>query len=188
MDSLCVLQSVLVWFNLTTKVAGGHALSSQGKSPALSDNPASLTVFGLFCFCHFVIRSRAMCRPKSRCQSDLSTVSVLANRILHQDLMHSRCCGTAVPSVCLQAFSLFPLPSSPLDQRPVHRLVDSDVAERRKRLKQSDEIQANMHLDWLLFYLLATLKKYPKGPNLISYFKEIRVRFPANPTHFSWMQ
>ena len=28
--SLCVL----FWFNLTMKVAGGHALSSRGKSPA----------------------------------------------------------------------------------------------------------------------------------------------------------
>ena len=63
-----------------------------------------------------------MCRPKSLCQSDLSTVSVLANKSLHQDLMHSGCRGTAVPNVCPQAFSLFPLPSSPLDQRPVHRL------------------------------------------------------------------
>ena len=62
-------------------------------------------------------------RPKSRCQSDLSTVSVLANRSLHQDLMHSGCRGTAAPKVCPQAFSLVPLPSSPLDQRPVHRLV-----------------------------------------------------------------
>ena len=46
-------------------------------------------VFGLFCYCHSVIKSRATCRPKSRCQSDLSTVSVLVNRSLHQDLMHS---------------------------------------------------------------------------------------------------
>ena len=69
-----------------------------------------------------VIKSRATCRLKSRCQSDLSTVSVLANTSLHQDLMHSGCRGTAVPNVCLQAFSLFPLPNSPLDQRPVHRL------------------------------------------------------------------
>ena len=83
----------------------------------------SFAVFGVFCYCHFVIKSRATCRPKSRCQSDLSTVSVLANRSLHQDLMHSGCRGTAVPNVCLQAFSLFPLPSSPLDQRPVHRLI-----------------------------------------------------------------
>ena len=32
---------MLFWFNLTTKVAGGHALSSRRKSPApaLSDNP-----------------------------------------------------------------------------------------------------------------------------------------------------
>ena len=82
------------------------------------------TVFGVFCYCHFVIKSRATCRPKSRCQSDLSTVSVLANKSLHQDLMHSTCCGTAVPNVCLQAFSLFPLPSSPLDQRPVHVLAN----------------------------------------------------------------
>ena len=61
--------------------------------------------------------------------------------------MHSGCRGTAVLSVCLQAFSLFPFLSSPLDQRPVHRLVNSDVAERRKRLKQSDEIQANNWAD-----------------------------------------
>ena len=33
------LKGVLFWFNLKTKVAGGHALSSRGKSPALSDNP-----------------------------------------------------------------------------------------------------------------------------------------------------
>ena len=77
----------------------------------------------MFCYCHFEIKSRATCRPKSRCQSDLSTVSVLANKSLHQDLMHSGCRGTAVPNVCLQAFSLFPLPSSPLHQRPVHRLL-----------------------------------------------------------------
>ena len=77
---------------------------------------------GLFCYCHFVLKSHATCRPESRCQSDLSTISVLANRSLHQDLMHSGCRGTAVPNVCLQAFSLFALPGSPLYQRPVHRL------------------------------------------------------------------
>ena len=70
----------------------------------------SFTVFRLFCYCHFVIKSRATCRPKSRCQSDLSTVSVLTKRRLHQNLMHSGCLGTAVPNVCLQAFSLFPPP------------------------------------------------------------------------------
>ena len=76
------------------------------------------TVFGVFCY----FQTRVTCRPKSRCQSDLSTVSVLANKNLHQDLMHSGCRGAAVPKVCPQAFSLFPLPNSPLDQRPVHRL------------------------------------------------------------------
>ena len=50
--------------------------------------------FGVFCYFHFVIKTRATCRPKSRCQSDLSTVSVLANKNLHQDLMHSGCRGT----------------------------------------------------------------------------------------------
>ena len=75
-------------------------------------------VFGLFCYCHSVIKSRATCRTKSRCQSDQSTVSVLANRSLHQDLMHSGCRGTAVPNVCLW---LFLFPSS--YQRPVHRLL-----------------------------------------------------------------
>ena len=69
-----------------------------------------------------LVIERATCRPKSRCQSHLSIVSVLANKNLHQDLMHSGCRGTAVPNVCLQAFSLFPFPSSLLDQRPVHRL------------------------------------------------------------------
>ena len=38
--------------------------------------------------------------------------------------MHSGCRGTAVPNVCLQAFSLFPLLSSPLDQKPVHSLAE----------------------------------------------------------------
>ena len=78
--------------------------------------------FGVFCYFHFVIKRGATCQPKSRCQSDLSTVSALANKNLHQDLMHSGCRGTTVPNVCLQAFSLLPLPSSLPNQRPVHRL------------------------------------------------------------------
>ena len=53
-----------------------------------------------------MINTRATCRPKSRCQSDLSTVGVLANKNLHQDLMHSGSRGTAETNVCLQAFSL----------------------------------------------------------------------------------
>ena len=115
----------------------------------------SSTVFEVFCYFHFVIKSRATCRPKSRCQSDLSTVSVLANKNLHQDLMHSGCRGTAVPNVCLQAFSLFPLPSSPLDQRPVHRL-DVD-AHRGHHLAQCRGIFIKMicfmktfDLNWVL--------------------------------------
>ena len=39
-------------------------------------------------------------------------------------LMHSGCRGTADPNVCLPAFSLFPLPSSPLDQRPCSQAND----------------------------------------------------------------
>ena len=39
---------------------------------------------------------------------NLSTVSVLANRSLHQDLMHSGCHGRTVPNVCLQRLSPFP--------------------------------------------------------------------------------
>ena len=38
--------------------------------------------------------------------------------------MHSGCRGTAVPNVCLPAFSLFALPSSPLDQRPCSQAND----------------------------------------------------------------
>ena len=93
----------------------------------------------LFCYCHSVIKSRGMCRPKSRCQSDLSIVSVLANRSLHQDLVHSGYRGTAVPRVCLQAFSLFPLPT-PLHQRPVHRL-----GERIKGIEKASPIHTLFH-------------------------------------------
>ena len=64
---------------------------------------------------------------EKRCKSNLSAVSVLANRSLHQDLMHSRCRGTTVPNVCLQALTLSLL--SPRDfftlspnKEPVHRL------------------------------------------------------------------
>ena len=64
---------------------------------------------------------------KKQCKSNLSTVSVLANGSLHQDLMHSGCHGTTVPNVCLQALTLSFL--SPHDffnlspnREPVHRL------------------------------------------------------------------
>ena len=40
-----------------------------------------------------LFKSRATCRPKRRCKSNLWTVSVLANRSLHQNLMHSGCRG-----------------------------------------------------------------------------------------------
>ena len=49
------------------------------------------------------------------------------HRSLYQDLMHSGCCGTVVPNVCLQAFSLFPFPTL-LDQRPVHRLASTGLS------------------------------------------------------------
>ena len=39
----------------------------------------------------------------------VSTVSVLANRSLHQDLFHSGCRGMTVPNVCLRALP-FPFP------------------------------------------------------------------------------
>ena len=54
------------------------------------------------------------CRPKRRCQSNLSTVSILANRSLHQNMMYSGCRGTALPKVCLQAITIFfsPVPPS----------------------------------------------------------------------------
>ena len=51
-------------------------------------------------------KSRATYRPKRRCKLNLSTVSVLANRSLHQDLMHSGSRGRAVPNICPQAFTL----------------------------------------------------------------------------------
>ena len=68
-------------------------------------------------------------RSESRAtyKSNLSTVSVHANRSSHQDLIHSGCRGTMVPNVCLQplTLSLF----SPREffnlspnREPVHRL------------------------------------------------------------------
>ena len=40
-------KGVLFWFNLRTKVAGGHVLSSgvNPRPPALSDNPVILFIF-----------------------------------------------------------------------------------------------------------------------------------------------
>ena len=98
------------------------------------------SVTGYFMEKSCLLKSRATCWPKSRCQSDLSTVSVLANGSLHQDLMHSRCRGTAAPNVCLQAFSLFPLPSSPLDQRPVHRLLNLQQPGPRGVVSSSKQV------------------------------------------------
>ena len=64
-----------------------------------------------------LIKSRATCRQNKRCKSNLSTVSVLVKRSLHQDLMHSGCRGSQMfvyrlspfPSPLLAIFSLFPL-------------------------------------------------------------------------------
>ena len=53
-----------------------------------------------------LFKSRATCRLKRRCKLNLSTVTVLANRSLYQDLIHSGSHGRAVPNVCLQAFPL----------------------------------------------------------------------------------
>ena len=64
---------------------------------------------------------------KRRCKSNLSTVSVLANRGLHQNVMHSRCRGTTASDVCLQALTLS-LPSPRYfftlapNRAPVHKL------------------------------------------------------------------
>ena len=53
-----------------------------------------------------LFKSRATCRPKRRCKSNLWTISVLANRSLHQNLMHSGCRGRAVPNVCEKCIAL----------------------------------------------------------------------------------
>ena len=113
-------------------------------------------VFGLFCYCHSVIKSRATCRPKSRCHADLSTVSVVANRSLYQDLMHSGYRGTAVPNVCLQAFSLFPLPT-PLDQRPVHRLSYSWFSQDITKIQTK---KLSLLLSFYFYVILEHLKTF----------------------------
>ena len=65
---------------------------------------------------------------KKRCKSNLSTISVLANRNLHQDLTCSRGHGITVPNVCLQALTPS-LPSScdfctlSPNREPVHMLT-----------------------------------------------------------------
>ena len=69
-------------------------------------------------------------RRKKCCKLNLSTVSVLANRSLHQDLMHSGCHETMVPNVCLWVLTLsLPYPRDfftlSLNREPVHRLKKS---------------------------------------------------------------
>ena len=83
----------------------------------------------MLCYFHFAIKTRATCRPKSRCQSDLSTVSVLANKNLHQDLMHSGCRTWNGGLKCL-CTGLFAFPSP--HQRPVQRLfkIEGFVCKR----------------------------------------------------------
>ena len=85
-------------------------------------------------------KSRATCRPKKRCKSNLSTVSVLASRSLHQDLMLNGCLGTTASDVCLQALTLS-LPS-PCDfftlspnREPVHRLYPVMVINTEPELR-----------------------------------------------------
>ena len=58
--------------------------------------------------CKRVFKSNHVLRAdrKKRCKSNLSKVSVLADRSLHQDVMHSRCLGTTASDVCLQALTL----------------------------------------------------------------------------------
>ena len=81
-------------------------------------------------------KSLATCLLLVPTKKAMSTVGVLASRSLHRNLMHSGCRGTAVPKVCLQAFPLFSLPSSPLedlDRRPVHRLPARTKLRRLRR-------------------------------------------------------
>ena len=54
--SLCVFKGVLFWFNLTTKVAGAHALSSQGKFPAPGPRPLVTTLVVCFVLARTVQR------------------------------------------------------------------------------------------------------------------------------------
>jgi len=53
-------------------------------------------------FYKWLFKLHAMCWPKMRCLLNLSTLSVLSNRIL----MHSRCCGMVIPKVWLQVLPL----------------------------------------------------------------------------------
>ena len=49
---------------------------------------------------------KSNCVLRADQKSDVNQTCVLANGSLHQDLMHSGCCGTTVPNVCLQALTL----------------------------------------------------------------------------------
>ena len=86
-----------------------------------SPNKRRSSLFPLAWWCHCVAislgtgslfgkRVKKITRRKKRCKSNLSSVSVLADRSLHQDPMHSEYRGTTVPDVFLQARTLF-LPS-----------------------------------------------------------------------------
>ena len=86
------------------------------------------------------------CRPKKGCKSNLSTVSVLANRSLHQDLLHSGCRGTTVPNVCLQALSLF----SPFHPFPKQSVCSRAKTTRIARAKWSKRWPHNAKCDWLM--------------------------------------
>ena len=54
--------------------------------------------------------------------------------------MYSGCRGTADPNVCLRAFSLFPLPSSPLDQGP-DRLDGEENAGTRHSCENEQQLE-----------------------------------------------
>ena len=49
---------------------------------------------------------KSNCVLRADQKSDVNQTCVLANGSLHQDLMHSGCCGTTVPNVCLQTLTL----------------------------------------------------------------------------------
>ena len=106
----------------------------------------SLTVLGLFWYCHFVYKQSLILHAtaahanqkgnvRQTCQQ--SVLSPIQRRSLHQNLMHSWCHGTVALKVCLQGLPFFPFPNFSLDRRPVHKVRLSKILPKQNKTKNS---------------------------------------------------
>ena len=106
----------------------------------------SLTVLGVFCYCHVVYKqslilhataARANQKGNVRHTCQQSVLSLIQRRSLHQNLMHSGCYGTAALKVYLQGLLFFSFLNVPLNRRPVHRIRLSKIKPKQNKTKNS---------------------------------------------------